>query len=175
MGQDLQAFAQTNLFGRIGIPADSYIWLRDRSGNTYGYANLFIPPIQFAKLGLLMQNNGNWNGRQILSTTYISQLRQPTTTNGCYGFLFWVNGGTTCTSANIPAAQVVDNEMIPSRSRRSLRHGRCPATEQLHDPEPAPDRHLDRRPGRHHPQPGRAPERIGRRLRPLLQFLPDSR
>jgi CubicO group peptidase (beta-lactamase class C family) len=114
VGQDLQSFAQTYLFGPIGIPANSYIWLRDRSGNTYGYANLFIPPIQFAKLGLLMQNNGNWRGRQILSTSYISQLRQPTTTNGCYGFLFWVNGGHSCTSANIPATQVVDHEMIPS-------------------------------------------------------------
>ncbi len=114
VGQDLQAFAQTYLFGPIGIPVNSYIWLRDRSGNTYGYANLFIPPTQFAKLGLLMQNDGNWNGRQILSPNYIEQLRQPTATNGCYGFLFWVNGGTSCESANIPAAQIVDHELIPS-------------------------------------------------------------
>lgn len=114
VGEDLQAFAQHYVFGPIGIPANSYIWLRDRSGNTYGYANLFIPPTQFAKLGLLMQNNGNWNGRQLLSTNYIGQLRQPTATNGCYGFLFWVNGGTSCESANIPAAQTVDHEMIPS-------------------------------------------------------------
>ena len=46
--------------GPIGVPRDSYIWLKDRSGNTYGYANLFIPPVQFAKLGLLMQNGGVW-------------------------------------------------------------------------------------------------------------------
>ena len=39
--------------------------------NTYGYANLFIPPTQFAKLGLLMQNDGIWRGRRILSTSYI--------------------------------------------------------------------------------------------------------
>jgi CubicO group peptidase (beta-lactamase class C family) len=114
VGQDLQAFAQEYLFGPIGIPADSYIWLRDRSGNTYGYANLFIPPTQFAKLGLLMQNDGNWNGRQLLSTSYIAQARRPTATNECYGFLFWVNGGNSCESANIPAAQVVDRELIAS-------------------------------------------------------------
>jgi CubicO group peptidase (beta-lactamase class C family) len=112
VGEDLQAFAQQYLFSPIGIPSDSYIWLRDRSGNTYGYANLFIPPVQFAKLGLLMQNDGNWNGRQLLSTSYINQLRTPTATNGCYGFLFWVNGGSPCTSANIPAAQTVDRELI---------------------------------------------------------------
>jgi CubicO group peptidase (beta-lactamase class C family) len=117
VGEDLQAFAQANLFGPIGIPANSYIWLRDRSGNTYGYANLFIPPIQFAKLGLLMQNDGNWNGRQILSTSYIDQLRQPTSTNGCYGFLFWVNGGNSCTGANIPSAETVGHELVPSAPR----------------------------------------------------------
>jgi CubicO group peptidase (beta-lactamase class C family) len=114
VGQDLQAFAQRYLFGPIGIPVNSYIWLRDRSGNTYGYANLFIPPTQFAKLGLLMQNDGNWKGQQIISPAYITQLRTPTSTNGCYGFLFWVNGGTPCISANIPAAQAVDHQMIPS-------------------------------------------------------------
>jgi CubicO group peptidase (beta-lactamase class C family) len=114
VGEDLQAFAQEYLFGPIGIPVHSYFWLRDRSGNTYGYANLFIPPIQFAKLGLLMQNDGNWNGRQVLSTSYIAQLRTPTATNGCYGYLFWVNGGTSCTSANIPATQTVGRELIAS-------------------------------------------------------------
>src|SRR6202034_3245268 len=110
VGEPLQTFAQQYLFGPIGIPANSYIWLRDRSGNTYGYANLFIPPTQFAKLGLLMQNDGNWNGQQIISTDYIAQLRTPTATNGCYGFLFWVNGGKPCTGANIPAAQTLDHE-----------------------------------------------------------------
>lgn len=114
VGEDLQDFAQRNLFDPIGIDRSSYFWLRDRSGNTYGYAHLFIPPAEFAKLGLLMQNDGNWNGRRVLSKDYIHRLRQPTDTNGCYGFLFWVNSGSPCTGANIPAAQTFDRNAIPS-------------------------------------------------------------
>jgi CubicO group peptidase (beta-lactamase class C family) len=114
VGEDLQAFAQQYLFGPIGIPKSSYIWLRDRSGNTYGYANLFIPPTQFAKLGLMMQNGGVWRGQRILSTSYISQAVADQPTNPCYGFLFWHNGGTSCTGANIPAAETTPGPLVGS-------------------------------------------------------------
>jgi CubicO group peptidase (beta-lactamase class C family) len=117
VGEDLQKYAQQHLFSPIGIPLDSYFWLRDRSGNTYGYANLFIPPKQFAKLGLLMVNDGMWRGDRVLSSRYISKLRTPTATNHCYGFLFWVNSGNSCTSANIPSAQTVEHRMIPAAPR----------------------------------------------------------
>jgi CubicO group peptidase (beta-lactamase class C family) len=114
VGQDLQTFAQRNLFDPIGVPSDGYFWLRDRSGNTYGYAHLFIAPKHYARLGLLMQNDGTWNGQRVLSTDYIDQLREPTSTNGCYGFMFWVNAGQPCIGANIPKAQTVRHRMITS-------------------------------------------------------------
>lgn len=114
LGEDIQTFAQRNLFDPIGIPSDSFFWLRDRSGNTYGYAWLFMPPSQLAKLGLLMQNGGSWNGQQVISSDWVSQVSQPTSTNGCYGYLFWTNKGKPCTGANIPSAQTVDRQMVPS-------------------------------------------------------------
>ena len=117
VGQDLQKFAQANLFSPVGIPRTSYSWLRDRAGITYGYANLFMPPTQFAKLGLLMQNDGVWNGKRVISSSYVHKVQQPTATNGCYGMLFWVNSGTSCTSANIPAAQTVEGPAIASAPR----------------------------------------------------------
>jgi len=114
VGEGLQTFAQQYLFGPIGIPVNSYIWLKDRSGNTYGYANLFIPPTQFAKLGLLMQNDGVWRGTRIVSSSYIQQAVANDPTNPCYGFLFWHNGGDSCTGANIPAAETVAGPLIGS-------------------------------------------------------------
>jgi CubicO group peptidase (beta-lactamase class C family) len=117
VGEDLQTFAQHYLFTPIGIPVNSYFWLRDRSGNTYGYANMFMPPARFARLGLLMQNNGVWRGQRVLSAAYINKLRTPTGTNPCYGFLFWVNAGSSCASANIPSEQVVNHRMIPAAPR----------------------------------------------------------
>jgi CubicO group peptidase (beta-lactamase class C family) len=117
VGEDLQAFAQRVLFGPLGIPHNAYFWLRDRAGNSYGYANLFIPPTQFAKLGLLMQNDGVWRGTRVLSDSYVRQAVAVQPTNGCYGFLFWHNGGTSCTSANIPSAQTVPGELVGSAPR----------------------------------------------------------
>jgi CubicO group peptidase (beta-lactamase class C family) len=45
-GEDLLRFAQQKLFAPLGIAANSYFWLRDRAGDTYGYAWLFITPPQ---------------------------------------------------------------------------------------------------------------------------------
>jgi CubicO group peptidase (beta-lactamase class C family) len=114
VGEDLQTFAQQKLFGPIGIPANSYFWLRDRGGDTYGYAWLFIPPPQFARLGLLMLNNGNWNGQQIIPLSYVRQVAIPTKTNPCYGLMFWNNAGRPCVTASIPSRRILDRRMVPS-------------------------------------------------------------
>lgn len=114
VGQDLQTFAQRYLFGPVGIERTDYFWLRDRSGHTYGYAHLFMPPTGLARLGLLAENRGRWRGRQVVPARYLRQAAKPTKTNGCYGFLFWTNAGKPCTSASIPAAETVDTHAIPS-------------------------------------------------------------
>ncbi len=114
VGQDLQTYAQKMLFDPLGIPRSSYIWLRDRSKHTYGYANLFMPTKHFAKLGLMAQNDGTWRKKRVVSSRYLEMASTPTKTNGCYGFLFWVNGGSFCTSANIPHAQTVKGQAIAS-------------------------------------------------------------
>ncbi|WP_232676487.1 serine hydrolase [Nocardioides sp. R-C-SC26] len=114
VGEDLIAFAQRRLFGPIGISDGSYLWLRDRSGMAYGYSNLFLTPGQLARLGLLMSNEGRWAGKQIVPRSYVRAVSRPTGTNGCYGLLFWTNRGTSCTSADIPAAQTLNRRAIPS-------------------------------------------------------------
>jgi hypothetical protein len=114
VGQNLQKYAQRVLFGPIGITAGSYFWLEDRSGTPYGYSNLFLTPPQLARLGLLMVDGGRWRGRQVVPASYVGRVGRPTRTNGCYGMLFWSNGGTPCTGANIPSAQTVQHRAIPT-------------------------------------------------------------
>ena len=106
-GQDLQEFAQQTLFTPLGIGAGDYYWARDRSGNTYGYANLLMPPNDVARLGLLMLNDGSWNGDRIISADYVAQATAPSPANPCYGFLFWTNT-SPCTGTSIPSRQTVD-------------------------------------------------------------------
>jgi hypothetical protein len=64
-----------------------------------------------------MVNDGVWREHRVLSAAYIAKLRTPTKTNHCYGFLFWVNAGNSCTSANIPSAQTIHHRMIPAAPR----------------------------------------------------------
>lgn len=54
-----------------------------------------IPPDDFAKLGLLVANDGRWGGRQIVSAGYLREARGPSPANACYGYLFW-RGGDGC-------------------------------------------------------------------------------
>jgi CubicO group peptidase (beta-lactamase class C family) len=114
VGGDLKAFAQRKLFGPVGIAAGTWFWLEDRSGTPYGYSNLFLTPTQMARLGLLMQNGGRWNGRQVVPASYAAKVSRPNPTNGCYGLLFWTNRGKPCTGADIPAAETVFRRAVPS-------------------------------------------------------------
>ncbi|MGQ4600832.1 serine hydrolase [Nocardia sp. R6R-6] len=93
VGEPLQQFAQRELFDPLGIARDDYYWARDRSGHTYGYAHLMIPPKDFAKLGLLVSNDGQWGAQRVVSAEYLRKARTHSPTNPCYGYLFWLGPG----------------------------------------------------------------------------------
>jgi CubicO group peptidase (beta-lactamase class C family) len=59
-----------------------------------GYNNVFFSkPRSMARFGLMMLNNGNWNGQQILNTTYLNQMINTSQSlNESYGYLWWLNG-----------------------------------------------------------------------------------
>ena len=60
-----------------------------------GYNNVFFSkPRSMARFGLLMLNQGNWNGNQILTdTSYFQQMvNSSQTLNPSYGYLTWLNG-----------------------------------------------------------------------------------
>ena len=95
VGQSFQDFVQSRLFDPLGIARTDYYWAKDRSGNTYGYSYLFMPPNDLSKLGLLMSARGSWNGRQVISSDYVRQAVSPSPTFACYGFLIPVNS-TDC-------------------------------------------------------------------------------
>ena len=60
-----------------------------------GYNNVFFSkPRSMARFGLLMLNQGNWNGNQILTdTNYFQQMvNSSQTLNPSYGYLTWLNG-----------------------------------------------------------------------------------
>ncbi|RJO78066.1 class C beta-lactamase-related serine hydrolase [Nocardia panacis] len=93
INEPLQDFAQRELFDPLGIRRSDYYWARDRSAHTYGYAHLLIPPDDFARIGLLVANEGHWGTMQVVSSDYMAMARTPSRTNECYGYLFWLGPG----------------------------------------------------------------------------------
>jgi CubicO group peptidase (beta-lactamase class C family) len=93
LGEDVQDFAQRELFGPLGIPAGAWTWDRDRAGNTEGWAHLHVRSEDLGRLGELILRRGIWDGTQLISEDYVTQATSPSAANGSYGLLFWLNTG----------------------------------------------------------------------------------
>jgi CubicO group peptidase (beta-lactamase class C family) len=117
VGQDVQDFAHAELFGRVGIPRDAWNWDRDREGNTEGWAHLQMRNGAWAKLGQLLMQRGRWQGRQLISRSYIRQMTSPGRTNNAYGFLVWLNRGGSYVLPNVEGPDEGRGQIIPAGPR----------------------------------------------------------
>ncbi len=89
-GQDLAAFADDALFAPLGI--ENYRWARFDDGRKVDAGgHLLLTPQAMAKVGMLVLQGGEWNGRQIVSEEWIERSTRPRTEiRGMpYGYLWW--------------------------------------------------------------------------------------
>ena len=61
------------------------------SGGGHSGGGMFINTADMARFGLLFMNNGNWNGKQLLSEEIISEALEPSLPNSNYGYMWWLN------------------------------------------------------------------------------------
>jgi len=113
-GEDVQQFAQRELMDPLGIPADSWHWVRDRAGHVMGFMGVNMRVEDFGRLGELLRRGGVWRGRRLLSRRFVREAVAPSSTNGCYGYLIWVNEGTPCVGVTISERPVSSNRDFPS-------------------------------------------------------------
>ena len=71
-GQPMDEFAKEHLFKPLGIR--EYYWYRNAKNITGGMGNLYISNYDFAKLGLLVLNQGKWGEQQVISADWIDQI-----------------------------------------------------------------------------------------------------
>jgi CubicO group peptidase (beta-lactamase class C family) len=105
-GQGINIYANQRLLNPIGMDGVfSYV----------GYDNVFSSTTRsMARFGLLIQNNGEWDGTQILSDeNYFSQMvNSSQALNESYGYLWWLNGKS---SFMLPGTQFVfDGSLFPN-------------------------------------------------------------
>ena len=116
-GTDPRAYLQRNLLNRIGIAPGSWDWQRDSEGNIQGFWGTRMRVDDFARLGELLRRHGRWAGRRLLSTRYVRRALTPSKTNGCYGWLIWLNNGKPCIGPRITSRTVLDEYGYPGTPR----------------------------------------------------------
>lgn len=113
VGEDFQAFAQRELFTPLGIRPGTWQWTRDRTGRTQGFYGVNMRPDDFGRLGDLMRRGGVWKGKRLLSQAFVRQALTPTQTNGCYGWLIWLNRAKPCIGPTVTERPVNDRRNFP--------------------------------------------------------------
>lgn len=84
-------FAEKFFFKPLGIK--EYRWYEDAKGIVIGGFGLCLKPEDLLKVGVLMLNNGTWNGQNVVSKEWVIQSTLPRykTYNeiGAYGYHWW--------------------------------------------------------------------------------------
>lgn len=70
-GMNTLEFAKKYLFAPLGIK--NVQWSKSKDGNEMGNSELFLTPRDLAKIGLLMMQDGKWQGKQIVSKEWIDK------------------------------------------------------------------------------------------------------
>jgi CubicO group peptidase (beta-lactamase class C family) len=70
-GQGLEAFATKRLLAPLGI--ECFEWRRHANELPSAASGLRLRPVDLAKFGYLYLNRGEWNGRQILPTSWVDE------------------------------------------------------------------------------------------------------
>jgi len=86
----LENYADKNLFQPLGITNYKWQFTPQKVANTAG--GIRLRSLDFAKYGQLYQNQGLWNGKQILPKEWVEKSlshQMPIAKDEYYGYLFW--------------------------------------------------------------------------------------
>lgn len=104
-GLEWSSYFNSKLRDRIGMNG---VWIPNGDLSVY-----WSTTRSMARFGLLALNNGNWNGMQIVNSTYFHDATTPSQNiNLAYGYLWWLNGKA---SYHLPQSQLqFPGSIIPS-------------------------------------------------------------
>lgn len=74
-GENLQAVFREKIFKPIGVTKS--LFETDPQGTIVAASYLQVTPYDLARIGLFVMNNGNWNGRQILESSWMEFAKTP--------------------------------------------------------------------------------------------------
>ncbi len=118
-GVGVQQYLKGNLFTPLGISSDS--WLCDSAGNNYGTSYLSLNAFDLAKLGVLLANQGCWNGRQLLSREWVWALMMPSQAfNPFCSLLWWVEYDSLSVFWDLSLLELYARSNMPQKYLQAL-------------------------------------------------------
>lgn len=118
-GKKIDKWAEEKLFGPLGIT--DYYWKKTPRGEIDTEGGLYLSSHDLAKIGWLMLNDGDWQGKQVVSKEWVAESIAPSVQfNGQvgYGFQWWVpehkEGRTSIFAGNGYGGQFV--MVVPGKS-----------------------------------------------------------
>ncbi|MGM9631789.1 MAG: serine hydrolase domain-containing protein [Eubacteriales bacterium] len=94
-GMGLSDYLEPRLFAPLEIK--NYYWEKSAEGIEFGGWGLYISPCDFAKIGLMLLNGGEWNGKRIVSAEFVNNAtkKHADSKDSAYGFNYglqmWVS------------------------------------------------------------------------------------
>lgn len=84
----MDSYLRDNIFIPLGI--ENYSWEADAEGNTDAMGGLNILPSDIAKLGQFFMQKGNWEGKQIINSSWFDETVKPSEKKATCGLLWWL-------------------------------------------------------------------------------------
>lgn len=90
VGEHLAKYLDTRLFQPLGI--ENPVYINCPSGHFYGASGMDLTVNELSKLGQLYLQNGQYNGKRIISEQWVKQATaiQQMNREGGYGYYFWI-------------------------------------------------------------------------------------
>jgi CubicO group peptidase (beta-lactamase class C family) len=91
-GMSVEEYAQEQLLDPIGI--DPLEWWQDAEGHTLTYCCVDTTSRDFARFGLLYLRGGDWDGDQVVPSTWVqASVTDTAASYSGYGYQWWLDGG----------------------------------------------------------------------------------
>lgn len=91
--KDLSTYLSEKIWKPLGMESPAK-WSIDKKGVEKAFCCIHATPKDFAKIGQLVMQNGNWKGKQLISTEYCKRMITPTKANDAFCFTIWADDET---------------------------------------------------------------------------------
>lgn len=86
--ENLADYLLPRLFRPLAIPCPT--WERDHEGRSFGAGGLFLSIDEFHRLGLLALQDGKWEGKALVPSSWIHECKKKQIEGGPYSYLYWL-------------------------------------------------------------------------------------